>query len=157
MARRGGRPYHPCVVSRREGAVEAGRLREAAARLRHDLGKAVRFSAPEAQETSAEPLRARLRADVLETRSGPGGKQTAAEVFDAWRSEERSFFPDAGPLGESLGRIAAAVEILRRLGPRLASLSQEELGTLDEATREIAVECRRLEREAARAEAGGPL
>ena len=142
-------------MSRREGAIETGRLREAAARLRHDLGKAVRFSAPETRESSADEMRARLQADVLQTRSGPAGKQPAAEIFELWWTEEASGFPVAGALRAGLDRIAAAVEVLRRLGPRLASLSPAELQALDEATLEIARGCRQLEREAAGTDTGG--
>jgi len=131
-------------------APDVSRRSEAAARLRHDLGKAVRFSAPERPEVSVEEMRVRLGRDVLETRSSPDGRRTAVEVFDRWRAEEGAAFPDSGPLREGLDRIGAAVEVLRRLGPRLAVLGPEELRRLDAATIAIAKECRALAREAAK-------
>lgn len=137
------------MVATRGRSLDAGRLRESAGRLRHDLGKYVRFSAATERETSTEALRERLRADLLATRSGPSGTVTAVEVFDAWRAEEGSAFPADGALGQGLRRIALAVEILRELTPRLTELSRLDLERLDEATLVIAREARLLERETA--------
>jgi hypothetical protein len=135
----------------RLAALENALLRlEAARRLRHDLGKYVRFSAPAAQEAGDEDLRERLRADLNATRSGPGGTVSAVELFDDWRQKEGLLFSAPGPLHEHLDRIAAAVETLRRLMPALPSLSRARLEELDRATLAIAEETRALERAAAR-------
>jgi hypothetical protein len=152
LDRRAGASYDADVVATRGTSLDAGRLREAAGRLRHDLGKYVRFSAAAAREVGTEALRERLRADLLATRSGPSGTMTAVEVFDSWQAEEGRGFPADGPLGEGLRRIAGAVEMVRELAPRLAGLRREELERLDEATLVIARETRLLEREAAAGE-----
>jgi hypothetical protein len=145
-------PYHAGVVATHGTSSRGGRLRDAAGRLRHDLGKYVRLGAGAQREAGTEALRERLRADLLATRSGPQGTVTAVEVFDGWRAEEGSAFPAGGLLGEGLRRIADAVDILRALTPRLAELSRAELERLDEATLVIARETRQLEREASATE-----
>ena len=121
---------------------------EAAERLRHDLAKAIRFSAPEVPETETEAMRERLHADVATTRRGATGSQSAAEVFDAWRLEEGRHF--AGALGRRVDEIAAAIEEIRGLTARLASLARPELERLDALTRRVATECRALASEARR-------
>ena len=127
-------------------------LAEAAARLAHDLGKAVRFSAPRELETDTESLRARLRADVCATRRGPEGPAAAHDVFAAWRRTSGADFA-GGPLAEELERLSAAVGRARRLAERLDAASRAELEELDAETRRIAEGCRRL-RDAARALGG---
>ena len=47
--------------------------RKAARRLQHDLGRYIRFAAPEELEPDTEALRQRLTRDVLGTRSTPEG------------------------------------------------------------------------------------
>jgi len=121
---------------------------EAAERLRHDLAKAIRFSAPEVPETETEALRERLHADVATTRRDDSGSQSAAEVFDAWRLEEGRHF--AGALGRRVDDIASAIEEVRGLTVRLPSLSRPELERLDALTRRVASECRALASEARR-------
>ena len=133
----------------------AGGAAEAAASLAHDLGKAVRFSAPRALEGDTEALRARLRADVLETRRGPSGRSSAAEVFAGWSAAHGQEVAAVSALREPLGAVATSVERARRLAARLDSASREELEALDAETRTIAEACRRL-RDAARANARGP-
>jgi uncharacterized protein YicC (UPF0701 family) len=117
-------------------------VREAAERLRHDLGKPIRFSAPEDPEAETEALRARLHADVAATRRGPSGSQSAAEVFDAWRREEGRHF--AGALATRVDGIARAIEEIRGLGEGIAALSRAELERLDALTRQVASECKAL-------------
>jgi hypothetical protein len=134
-------------VAPRSRPSEAERVLEAARRLRHDLGKYVRFSAPPQRETDAEMLRERLRSDVLSTRSGPDGVCGAVEVFESWRREHPSL-PRSGRFGERLGRITRAVSVIGELAPALDRLSREELERLDLATLEIARECRALCEEA---------
>jgi uncharacterized protein YicC (UPF0701 family) len=122
--------------------------REAAERLKHDLAKAVRFSAPEILESDTEALRERLRADVAATRRGPTGVQSAAEVFDAWRREEGRHF--GGALARRVDEIARAVEEVRGLAGRLPDLPRPELERLDTLTRHLAADCRALAAEARR-------
>src|SRR5215468_7645987 len=93
---------------------------EAAERLRHDLAKAIRFSAPEVLESDTEALRARLLADVGATRRGSSGAFSAAEVFDAWWKEESRHF--GGPLARRVDEIARTIEEIRPLTVRLGSL-----------------------------------
>ncbi len=123
---------------------------EAAERLRHDLAKAIRFSAPEVPETDDEALRARLLADVATTRRGASGipPQSAAEVFDAWRDQEARHF--RGALARRIDDIARAIEEIRGLTVRLPSLARPELDRLDALTRAVATECRALASEARR-------
>ncbi|HEY2798353.1 MAG TPA: hypothetical protein VGK26_10740 [Thermoanaerobaculia bacterium] len=121
---------------------------EAAERLRHDLAKAIRFSAPEVPETETEALRARLHADVATTRRDASSSQSAAEVFDAWRREEGRHF--RGALASRVDDIAGAIEEIRGLTDRLSSLARPELERLDALTRRVASECRTLAGEARR-------
>ena len=121
---------------------------EAAERLRHDLAKAIRFSAPEVPESETEALRARLLADVAKTRRGHSGTQSAADVFDAWRRESARHF--AGALARRVDDIAAAIEEIRGLTVRLPSLARSDLERLDALTRRVASECRALAGEARR-------
>lgn len=113
----------------------------AAASLRHDLGRAVRFSAPAELESDTEELRARLARDVAAIRPGPGG--SAAAIFDAWSSRFGHLFTD-DPAAAALGRLGRVMEETRALADRLEGLSRPELERLDALTRTIAAECRNL-------------
>ena len=116
----------------------------AAARLRHDLGRYIRFWAPETVEADTEALRARLTRDVLSTRSGPSGAIPAADVFDAWLAEEGRHFGDGSA---ALGDVRRGIEAVRGLAARLPELGRAELEELDRLTRSIADGCRRLSTE----------
>lgn len=116
------------------------RRRAAAERLRHDLGRYIRFSAPATLEGDSEALRQRLVRDVLATRSGPEGVVPAASIFDGWVREEGSAFEGS----ESLRALRAAVDELRGLAARLSDLDRENLERLDALTRVIATETRKL-------------
>ncbi|HKD16446.1 MAG TPA: hypothetical protein VKG23_01165 [Thermoanaerobaculia bacterium] len=116
----------------------------AADRLRHDLGKAIRLSAPDTLETDTEALRARLRADVRETRRGPAGCRSAAELFARWRSESGALFPENGALGARVAAIARIVGEIGALAETLDTLDRPELERLDRLTRDVARECRAL-------------
>jgi len=141
--------------------------RGAAARLRHDLGKAVRFSATPAGEATSDALRRRLAADLLTTRSGPDETLDAVAVFDRWwRSEGALFGPGSGSPSVTaataaatakacLARIREAVEIMRELLPRLDTLTDDELRELDSAARVVDAETRALRDAVAREDAGG--
>jgi len=127
------------------------RLRSAAVRLKHDLGKSIRLSAPARREDSVEELRRRLEADLLRTRSGSSGAMNAPEVFDAWRREEAESFSAFPALATRVAAISVAIEEIRGLLPRLLRLSREDLVRLDEATLNVAEGCRELYRAAVEA------
>ena len=114
--------------------------RRAADRLRHDLGRYVRFSAPANPEADTEALRRRLARDVLATRSGPEGVVPAAAIFDRWLREEGAAF-EGSP---SLRALRSAMEELGRLAARLPELDRAGLERLDALAAAIAAECRRL-------------
>ncbi|HSB36690.1 MAG TPA: hypothetical protein VLH41_07415 [Thermoanaerobaculia bacterium] len=118
-----------------------GRRRAAALRLKHDLGKYVRFAAPARREADVGALRARLRADLLETRRSGGAARSAVDVFREWESEERGLF-DADDA--DLETLARAVSRLEELLPTLSGLEERRLVELDELSLEIARRCRSL-------------
>jgi hypothetical protein len=125
---------------------------DAASRLRHDLGKAVRFSAPAAgARESTEALRIRLIADLLETRSAARERLNAAAVFDRWVAADGALFASDAASGARLDRIRAAIDVMRPRLPRLRSLAlgDVELRELDEAARVIDEETRALRAELA--------
>jgi hypothetical protein len=117
---------------------------EAAARLRHDLGKYIRFSAPETRETDTDALRQRLRADVVTTRRTAAGARSAAQVFEQWRSEEAELFPAGGALAEMVERLGRTIEEIRWLCAEIGSLDRPGLERLDALTLTVAKECRAL-------------
>ena len=127
-----------------EALPDLSRLRASARRLRHDLGKAVRFSAPGREEESEEELRGRLLADLLRTRSGPSGVMSAPMVFDAWLAEEGEGFSAIPTLAGRVAAISASIEEIRDLLRRLDGVSRAELVRLDEAALSVAEECRAL-------------
>jgi hypothetical protein len=120
--------------------MDGDRRREAANRLRHDLGRYIRFWAPEELEADTGALRDRLARDVLATRAGPAEVLPAAAIFDAWVAEEGRLFERSG----ELRRLREAIDEMRGLAGRLPELGRAELERLDELTRVIARECRKL-------------
>jgi hypothetical protein len=129
----------------RTGASEnAAGTEETAVRLRHDLGRYIRLSAPEVLEADTEALRARLGADVLATRSGAAGPLSAPAVFAAWMREGGSRLARREEFAGPVGRIEACLSEVGGLSKRLAALSREELERLDALTRAIAKDCRAL-------------
>jgi hypothetical protein len=124
-----------------------GRLREAALRLRHDLGKYVRLRAPAAVEENVEELRERLAADLLRTQSGPARVRSAAEIYESWREEEGRLFLAEPSLRGRIAAIEEAIARIRASVPRLSELTRRELERLDDATRVIAQETRALWRD----------
>ena len=74
--------------------VEDRRLRRktAAFRLKHDVGKALRWSAPEEPETDPAALRARLAADLLPRATDAGAKRDVLKSFFEWKRDEGSMF-----------------------------------------------------------------
>jgi hypothetical protein len=127
---------------------EAEAVKAAAFRLKHDLGKAVRWSAPAVRETDPEALRRRLGKDLLETRLGPDGRaRSAVELFEAWLADEGALFPAAAGPSAHLTRISAAIETVRRSIADLGRLGWDSLVALDEACRVVQDETRALWRE----------
>jgi hypothetical protein len=114
------------------------RRKSAAFRLKHDVGKALRWSAPEEREMEMEGLRARLAADLLPRASGGGASRDVLESFVKWKREEGPMFPSDDPDLEAVER---AIAVLRRLTPGLPSLGEKSLVALDEACLETARAC----------------
>jgi hypothetical protein len=127
-------------MAKSQQIVEDRRLRRksAAFRLKHDVGKAVRWSAPEERETEAEALRARLATDLLPRTSGGEANRDVLERFFEWKREEGPMFLADDPDLQALERAMATLE---RLVPRLSSLEESSLFSLDEACLEAARAC----------------
>lgn len=123
-------------------------VRSAAFRLKHDLGKYVRFSAPDREEMDPEALRARLALDLLATRRTDEETLSAVDLYDRWEREDgdllagEAFAPDLSALRD-------AVETMRRLLPRLAALAGPDLLRLDAAARVVVEKTAALHRRAA--------
>jgi hypothetical protein len=105
--------------------------------LKHDVGKAVRWSAPEARETSMDELRARLRRDLLSRANGGAANRDVLESFFEWKREEGLLFAGGDPDLEALER---AMTEVGRLTPSLP-LSEPQLVALDEACAEASRAC----------------
>ena len=138
-----------------DGRNDAGGALHAAGALRHDLGKAIRFSAPDSPEASTDALRERLREDVVRTRRGDSGQRSAAQVFDEWRGRDGARIPN-GAARETVERLGRLMEEVRALGAGLDALDRGGLLRLDELTREVAEACRRLVAEVSGGEGGAP-
>lgn len=123
-------------------------MTDAAARLRHDLGKYIRFSAPETIEADTAALRERLRADVLATRRTTSTTHAAADLFEEWRREEAGHFPATGPAADTLERLSRTMDEIRRLSGEIDTLDRSGLERLDALTRLAVGECRTLAIEA---------
>lgn len=140
------------------GSVSPDReaLKAAAFRLKHDLGKAIRWSAPAVRETDPDSLRRRLARDLLETRVGPDGRaRTAVEIYEVWLVQEGALFSTAPGASARLVRMSESIEAIRRRLARLSELGWEDLVALDEACRVVSDESRALWREAAAAASDG--
>ena len=95
-------------------------LRKSAAfRLKHDVGKALRWSAPEEREEDAEALRARLVADLLPRSKGGGASRDVLQSFFEWKREDGPMFDAGDP---DLKAVEAAMAVVARLAPGLSSL-----------------------------------
>ncbi|MFI5119603.1 MAG: hypothetical protein ACHQM4_04275 [Thermoanaerobaculia bacterium] len=115
------------------------RRKSAAFRLKHDVGKALRWSAPEERETNPDELRARLVADLLPRTRGGGAGRDVLESFFEWKREEGRLFEGDDPDLEAVGR---AMTVVRRLTPGLLSLEESSsLLALDEACLEASRAC----------------
>ena len=106
-------------------------------RLKHDLGKYVRWNAPSSPETDDATLRERLALDLLATRKTEDETLTAVELFDRWLAEEGDLVE--GPrFAPDLAALREAIDVMRALLPRLALLGRPDLDRLDAASRTVA-------------------
>lgn len=127
--------------------VEDRRLRRktAAFRLKHDVGKALRWSAPEEREKDAVALHARLTADLIPRAKGGGADRDVLESFFEWKREEGQMFdagdPDLATVGRAVDRIAAARPLLLSFEESSSSLVFSSLLALDDACLEAARAC----------------
>ena len=96
--------------------VEDRRLRRksAAFRLKHDVGKAVRWSAPEEREKEAEALRTRLATDLLPRTSAGEANRDVLKSFFEWKREEGPLFSGSDPDLEAVERAMTALDLLLR-------------------------------------------
>ena len=124
------------------------RLASAAFRLKHDVGKAVRWSARAVREGNPEALRQRLEIDLVQTR--------AIGVFDAWMSEDGPLFLSEPGWMLRITRMSKAIERIRARLPHLSTLDREGLDVLDQATVVLAEESRALWRDVVSATSEGP-
>jgi hypothetical protein len=123
------------------------RRKSAAFRLKHDVGKALRWSAPDERETNPDELHARLVADLLPRTRGGGAGRDVLESFFEWKREEGPLFASGDPDLEAVER---AMAVVARLTPRLlpfkefssfSPLSESSLLSLDEACLEASQAC----------------
>ncbi len=132
------------------------RRKSAAFRLKHDVGKALRWSAPEERETSPDELRARLVADLLPRTRGGRASEDVLKIFLEWKREEGPSFPADDPDLQTLDRAMSDLERLAsNLFPfkesssspssssenKISSLSEFSLVSLDEACLEASRAC----------------
>lgn len=112
------------------GDPEDRRLRRksAAFRLKHDVGKAMRWSAPDIREADPEALRARLEKDLLHA-GGGNVRRTVPQIFLEWRREEGELFDTRDA---DLTAVAAAVSKIDGALPGLPSFEETQLRALDE-------------------------
>lgn len=104
------------------------RKKSAAFRLKHDVGKALRWSAPEVRETDSEALRARLASDLLPSGDG-AAKRDVVQSFFEWKREEGELFDTHD---DDLSALAAALSEIQRALHGLSSLDEIQLRALDE-------------------------
>src|ERR1700690_3415533 len=140
------------------------RRKSAAFRLKHDVGKALRWSAPEEREKDVEALRARLVADLLPRTRGGGAGRDVLQSFFEWKREEGPLFPADDPDLRTLSDAMAVVtRHTSRLLPfrescsspssppesKISPLSESSLLSLDEACVEASRACTALYRRVA--------
>ena len=144
------------MALRHNSDVDPQRLVTAALRLKHDLGKAVRWNAPAEREGDPEVLRRRLERDLLRTRTGGDRDESAVSVFDSWMAEEGPLFRGLARYEQRLNRVREAIEAIRALLPRLPELGSDELVALDEASLRLHEESRGLWRDVLSTDSVGP-
>lgn len=100
----GGAP--PVIEDLDEGAVRG--LFPVVEDLRHDLGKYIGFEASFLPpEPSPEALREALRADLLATRRGPRGVESAADIWTRLRPPLLMGDPDVVAIEQAMGALFA--------------------------------------------------
>lgn len=113
-------------------------LAEAAARARHDLGKYIAFQTRwVGVDAPAAELREALRADLLNTRAGPGG---CADAMSVWRTLRN----DLAPAG--IDEIERRMLRLELLAGALDTLAEPGLREAARLALEVAEELRALHR-----------
>jgi hypothetical protein len=127
--------------------VDSESLVSAAFRLKHDLGKAVRWNAPASRESDPEALRRRLEWDLAGTRTGAGGDASAVAVFDAWQIGDGSIFRGLARYEQRLNHVREAVDVVRMLLPRLSELGWDDLVSLDDVSLRLQEETQNLWRD----------
>lgn len=94
------------------------RRKTAAFRLKHDVGKALRWSAPEDREKNLDALRARLARDLVPRSNAGGAGRNVLESFFEWKREEGPLFAAGDPDLEAIER---AMTEVGRLAPCLTA------------------------------------
>ncbi len=120
----------------------------AARRLAHDVGKYVRFGAPEEPERDVAELRERLARDLLATRRSDAGSETVLEVYETWRREEGEAIAGEALLAPHLTAVTEALAAIASLLPRFDVLEEPELRALDDAALSLSRSCAAVARAA---------
>lgn len=116
------------------------RSREAALRVRHDLGKYVHLEARWLGEDASDvEYRDALRTDLLRTRRGPSGDEDCVVLWARLRPSVASF---------DLTELDALVATLGATMGGLDGLDAAGLRRLSEVAREVGEACRRLSEQA---------
>ncbi|MEO8054284.1 MAG: hypothetical protein ABI768_03980 [Acidobacteriota bacterium] len=123
--------------------IEDRRLRRktAAFRLKHDVGKVLRWSAPDKREADATALRARLAADLLPETSGGGAKKDVLKSFFEWKREDGPMFDSSDPDLQTVEKAMAEVRLLLPSLLPLEEISLSSLQSLDDACAEASRAC----------------
>jgi hypothetical protein len=121
---------------------------DAARRLAHDVGKYVRFGAPEEPERDVAQLRERLSRDLCATRLSDAGSETVLEVYESWRREKGDAVAREALLAPHLTAASEALAAIASLLPRLDVLEEPELRALDDAALDLSRRCFALARAA---------
>jgi hypothetical protein len=109
--------------------------------LKHDVGKAVRWSAPEERETDAGALRARLAADLLPRASGGRADRDVQKRFFEWKREEGAMFASDDPDLAVVERAMTAIASARPALLSLEEISFSSLLSVDSACQEASRAC----------------
>ena len=135
--------------------VDSQRLVSAAFRLKHDLGKAVRWSAPAERENDPAALARRRERDLLRTRRRNGVDESAIVVFDAWLAEEGPLFAGLARYEQALVGVREAIDAIRALPGGFSELGADELLRIDDLCLQVQEACHALWRDVVSTESGG--
>jgi hypothetical protein len=117
------------------------RRKTAAYRLKHDVGKALRWSAPEEREKDAAALRTRLAADLLPQPGGVGTRRDVVKSFFEWKRDEGPLFATDDPDLQAVERAMATIASARPELLSLEGISFSSLCSLDSACEEASRAC----------------